>query len=74
MLLPLPGSIAYSQLLNHPELGPRYRGQDIFDLEQAKKDWLNNFTHANYKLLSEAINELLSQASCNYGVAALKKY
>ena len=59
---PLPGSTSFNMLLNHPTLGEKYRGKDIFDLDEMKKDWVSNFCDVDYDELCLAESEVDSFA------------
>jgi len=44
ILIPLPGSRIYSEILNEPHLRKTYLGKDLINLNELQKDYLNSFT------------------------------
>lgn len=48
LVLPIPGSKSYHMILNNAKVGWRYEGQDIFPLEELRRDWIDNFCLITY--------------------------
>ncbi|MDZ7362130.1 MAG: B12-binding domain-containing radical SAM protein [candidate division KSB1 bacterium] len=57
IMLPIPGSAAFSQLVRIPQLKDKY-AQDLFDLEEIKVDWVKFFTDIPYAELLAAQDEI----------------
>jgi len=53
VLKPIPGSRAFWTLLEHPEFGPKYRGKDLFDMEEMRIDWIRTFCNVDYEYLCQ---------------------
>jgi len=58
IMLPIPGSPAFSQLDRIPELKDKY-SHDLFDLEEIKIDWVKFFTNIPYEELLAAQDEII---------------
>lgn len=62
ILQPIPGSRAYSKMLEESELGKNLRSQDEIDLAYLEKYWIDNFTNVDYEtavLYRNRINETM---------------
>lgn len=59
IVLPLPGSKIFDEIVEHPILGSKYKNEDLFDLEQLRKDWLNHFCFLSYERISELRENIL---------------
>ncbi len=60
VLRPVPGSRAYKMMLQHPVLGPKYRGRDLFIQEEWKemvKDWVGAFCQVDHDYLCSVADE-----------------
>lgn len=53
VLLPIPGSPAFSTMMQHKELREKYNS-DNFDLEELKMDWAKYFTNVSYEEIVKA--------------------
>lgn len=58
VLLPIPGSPAFKQMIEIPELKKKY-DTDLFDLEELKKDWAKYFTNVSYEEIVDAKSRAL---------------
>lgn len=61
VLIPLPGSPSFSQLLSLPEMAEKYQNEDIFDVTELQRDWVRHFCNIGFEDLLEAIDVLRSQ-------------
>jgi len=59
IMLPIPGSRAFSMLCSRPELRGKYDG-DLFDLEEMKRDWITRFTQTTPDELDCALRETMT--------------
>ncbi len=64
VLLPIPGSPAFSQLLTIEGM-PAKHNSDLLDLEALKKDWAHHFTHVEYDDLVSAREKTVSMFALN---------
>ncbi len=47
VLLPLPGTKVFHQILQHPTLESKYRARVFFDLDELRSDWITHFCYAS---------------------------
>jgi radical SAM superfamily enzyme YgiQ (UPF0313 family) len=59
IMLPIPGSRAFSMLNALPDLRDKYAG-DLFDLEELKRDWIMRFTQTDPDELEGALRETIT--------------
>lgn len=59
IMLPIPGSNAFSQLVFDPKYKSKY-DSDILNLEELKIDWLSQFTNVTVDDCNEVLNEIMA--------------
>ncbi len=60
IMRPWPGTLAYKMLLQHPTLGPKYRGRDLFVKEEwheMVEDWVFAFCQVDYDYLKNVADQ-----------------
>lgn len=60
IVLPLPGSKVFQLILEHPILGHKYKDNDLFNLEELRRDWVNNFCNLSFDVAEEYRERILS--------------
>ncbi len=60
LLLPLPGSRVFDMILEHPEIGSKYKDIDNYSPEEIRKDWIENFTNISYEQAQKYRDTILS--------------
>jgi len=73
ILVPVPGSQAYSMILQHPELKEKYSSQDDVEATELEKDWLEYFCFIDYPSAREAVEEILALAPLRSSMALAKQ-
>ena len=60
ILIPIPGSQAFKQLIEHEKLAhKRYREKDFFDLKEMEKEWARVFTNVDYETLERYNSQII---------------
>jgi len=72
ILMPIPGSRIYRMVLQHPQLGPKYKGKDILNLEELTRDYVNNFCQVDYNRIQAFAREITQQSSSKTWAHGLK--
>jgi len=60
ILVPVPGSKAYTMLLQHPKLKQKYEDDDDIDPIELERDWLRHFCKIDYPTAQKTVEEILS--------------
>jgi radical SAM superfamily enzyme YgiQ (UPF0313 family) len=60
ILLPIPGSAAFDELLLRSPLARKYAGRDLLPLEDMRHDWVDHFCSVPYQRLEEVRDEILN--------------
>lgn len=58
VLIPLPGSRIYNEILNEPHLSKKYLGKDLIDLNEFQKDYLNSYTKCGAEIVYKYYTEI----------------
>jgi len=59
MLLPMPGSNAFSMLMECPGMKNKYDGLDILPLEELRRDFIDNFCMVDYDRLANVRDDIM---------------
>lgn len=62
VLLPVPGSRAFTMLSEHPATGGKYEHGDHWNLQEMQEDWLSHFTSIHYDYAQQVAETILSYA------------
>jgi radical SAM superfamily enzyme YgiQ (UPF0313 family) len=65
ILLPLPGSKAFSLLLGIPELSRKYKDSDDFDINELRNDWFKHFCKVDMEEVRSVQSKIIFLNSIN---------
>lgn len=71
VMMPIPGSRAFKNLISIPEVARQYSG-DLFDIEGLRNEWIKRFTSLSYRELEKATNDITSMFILNSDFAQPK--
>lgn len=71
VMMPIPGSRAFKDLMKIPEVAIKY-STDFFNLEGLRGEWIKHFTSLNYSDLEKATNDITSMFELNSDFAQPK--